>query len=278
MDRRTAISVLGGGLAAMAGCLGGRGAPAASPSATQAGTAAPGPLEVVDASAPRTAQVTVGYPLTVTVRNPTNRPATFRSPVSTNLLYGNGWSVRGSPIEGRVPATTTRDLSLSLPAFDYLGFYGVRLDATGREWRVDTVPRRLSFGDAFLVPSDLEIAVDQVESTDSYTGVPSSTRPPVEAEPGRKWAVVRGAIRNLADVPVQFPGWESFTLVAAGDRWNHDVLPAGDRAVLDPGEYRIAVPFSIPADASLDDPAVEWRAAVAQGETGTIWRAGRSDR
>ena len=273
MDRRTVLALAAAGLA---GC--GSTQPSedtASPDATDSPTetrAAGAELSVVGLDAPETVEVTTPYQFGVRVRNPTDAPGRFESGLSARA--GGDWQSLDASVSGQVPAGETARLAGRLPGFAFLGSYDLRLDATGRTWSVESVPRELSFGEAFGTPRGLSVAVLGGRFASTYTGGGngSARTPP----PDGQWVVVRVQIRNPTGGPIQFPPYGAFVLVVDGERYPVAVANAGEPVTVDGDQTRVELPYVVPAGTDSSTLAVRWEATVGGRRTGAVWSSSSS--
>ncbi|MFB6160476.1 MAG: hypothetical protein ABEJ61_04770 [Haloferacaceae archaeon] len=277
MRRRTAVALLGGGLASLSGCsaLGGSGTATSTASQSSTGTPTPAPttdLEVAGVDAPGTVEVNVPYEFAVRVRNPTDRRGTFESGLSLRIGGDGDWRALDGRIGGEVPPGETRTVSGSLPPIAFLNTYDLRLDATGRTWSFETVARQRSFGDAFETPRGLSVVVLGGSFTTSYTGGgnESAARTPPS---GSKWAIVRVRVLNPTDQEVTFPPFGAFSLLAGGSR--HAVrISNPDQTIRITGERtEFELPFVVPEDVTADDITVRWKPVYGDRSTAATWAA-----
>jgi hypothetical protein len=268
MDRRTVLALAAAGLA---GC-GSTGSPsegtessAETDSPTAAGAGADLSVEGVDA--PETTEVTTPYEVGVRVRNPTDRSARFESGLSART--GDGWQSLDATVAGTVPAGETARVAGRLSGFAFLGTYELRLDATGRTWRVETRPRDLSFGESFRTPRGLSVTVRGGRFVSTYTGGGngSARTPP----PDGQWAVVRVRIGNPTGESVQFPPYGAFVLVADGERYPVAVAGADDPVTLDGDQTRVELPYVVPAETDSSSLVVRWEPTLGGRRTGAVW-------
>jgi hypothetical protein len=270
MDRRTLIALAAAGLA---GC-GATGSSSEGPespnktdgSATPA-TAAGSDLSVIAVDAPGTVEVTVPYTFGVRVRNQTDGPAQYASGLSARA--GSGWQSLDATVSGRVPAGETARVQGRLSGFPFLGTYGLRLDATGQTWRVESVPRELPFGESFQTPRGLSVTVRGVDVVSTYVGGEngSARTPPSDGQ----WVVVRVRIINPTGESIQFPPYGAFVLVAGGERYPVAVADVDEPVTIDGDRVRFELPYVVPTGTDPATLAVRWQPTIGGQRTGAVW-------
>lgn len=269
MDRRTLLALAAAGLA---GC--GSTTPSPEPTTSSDATGqSPGTptagadLSVVGIDAPETVEVTTPYSFGVRVRNPTDSPGRFESGLSARA--GGDWQSLDAGVAGQVPAGETARLEGRLPGFVFLGSYDLRLDATGRTWTVEAVPRELAFGESFQTPRGLSVTVRGGELTSTYTGGGNATpqTPPSDGQ----WVVVRVRIVNPTGESIQFPPYGAFVLVADGERYPVAVANPDDPVTIDSDQRRVELPYAVPSGTDPSTLAVRWEATVGGRPTGAVW-------
>jgi hypothetical protein len=208
----------------------------------------------------------------VRVRNPTEAPGQFESGLSARA--GGDWQSTDVRVAGQVPAGETARLTGRLSGFVFLGTYDLRLDATGRTWSVETVPRQLSFGEEFGTPRGLGVTVSGGEVASTYTGGGngSAQTPPPDAE----WVVVRIQIRNPTGESIQFPPYGAFVLVAGGERYSVAIADADEPVTITSDQQRVELPYIVPTGMDPSTFSVRWEATVGGQRTGAVWSSSSS--
>lgn len=274
MNRRTLLALA---TASLAGC-GSTGAPSTSTPPSSEDTDSPTDssptsttgstdLSVVGVEAPETVEAMASYSFRVRVRNPTDTSRRFESGLSVRA--GGDWQSLDARFVGQVPAGETTLLGGQLPGFAFLGSYDLRLDATGRTWSVEVVPRTLSFGESFSTPRGLSVVVQGGEFTSTYTGGGNAT---ARTPPGdTQWVVVRVTVGNPTGESTRFPPYGAFVLVAGGERYSVALANADDPVTLDGDQTQVALPYVVPTGTDPSTISVRWEATIGGGRTAAVW-------
>ncbi|GAB3326765.1 hypothetical protein [Haloplanus salinarum] len=150
------------GIAALAGCSNGDGPNDTTPTGTETGTetgTGSGSAEFEFLGVEAADQISINVPTTFGfgVRNVGSAEGTFTATLETRRA-GEEWT-QASEIEMSLAAGETGEWHSPRFALNYLDTYEFRLPAVDETWSIETMPRRLDFGNYYAVPTGLYINV-----------------------------------------------------------------------------------------------------------------------
>lgn len=250
---------------------------ASAETTTSTETAIEEPLRVTEVTAPGSVGIGATATLSVTVENRGSESATYESSVSKRVTGGE-WQTTDATVSITVPAGGSTTEEVDVPGHDFLAAGSYRLDEGEHVARTRFAVRELAVGDAYTTPYGVEVTIQEVAFSDTYT-YETGEGERIELTPSNdeQWAVVQLAVTNTGTEPVRAPGTEAIVLQRGesefGDR-HFDDNPAKYSAIEIGPDVTVEaeIPTDVPADADPATLHVHYEEELEGGRAEAHWQ------
>jgi hypothetical protein len=230
-------------------------------------------FEVVSIDAPSQTELNNGWAFSVTVRNTTDRPLTFASPLSFRARGGE-WEQFDGQIQIPTTAGGTATWESPTSAFGYLGRYDYRLDAVDRTWSVEVMRKSVDFGVYYATPAGLTLNITDVSIRAEPPGVNDSSSTDTTTPNDGAWLLATLLVRNRGDENRRTPRARGFSLTVDGGARQRPTLSRGSYEATDlaPGsQVRGTLVYPVPNGTQDTDVTLWWEQEYDTGRVAASW-------
>jgi hypothetical protein len=235
-------------------------------------------FELISLDVPEEVEIGKEFTISATLKNVGSAPGEFQSAISAKTAESE-WQSAGDVETGEIQPDETGEWTSKTVTLPYLMRVKYRIEKLEKEFTIQSISRKLTFGESYTSPSNVVVTTKNVElkSYYEYEGYDGSTEKE-RAGDGKQWAFVYLKAENKASEKRFIPLSSDINLLAENRQYDEEYINKEDGGY-EGSEVEVGIvregwlAYKIPNNLSKTDLTVAWSGDNYQGEWSVQWSA-----